>query len=223
MDKNKKAKKKNISSELDSDLETSEEEIKKPVKKHVKKEDKKEDKKNYIDKICIPEINYKMKFNITNNMQDISPAIWYYNGNKYEKGLYMCLLSNIYVKIPFPEVIDSTKEYKKNNTLRCNYGTAEECNYYKMNIAKSILFKNKPCNYSHTGEKIVKVGITSRCFNIVNFGNSKTLLNDIPKIHENDIKQILLYGLNDIISTIVWMDKTKFNEEQRIINNLDIG
>jgi hypothetical protein len=53
------------------------------------------------------------------------------------------------------------------------------------------------------------------------FGHPPELLNDIPKIEISDVRSILLYGLNDIFSAIVWLDFHKV--QKKCFNKLEIA
>jgi len=179
---------------------------------------KKDTPKKEVKQVKIPELNYNMKFTITNNIQEIPPAIWYYGGSKYNKGFYICLVAGVYVQIPFPEVVESSNTFRKNNTIRCIHGTYENCS-----ARKAFKKTYTPCSYSHVGEKIHKVGHNFRCQKIITFGNKSTLLNDVHSLEENDVRQVLLYGLNDLMAATIWADKTKFNTSLQVMCDIDVG
>jgi len=161
-----------------------------------------------LQRVLIPEIGYYLKLNKVNKLSDIQPMLSYYDNPKDTEnlpGLYCTLLPGVHVRIPFPNVVDSTKEYGRGHSIRCKYISKELCDNQRGKMASFHKSQVRTCNFAHTGQKIVKIGYPSRCSR-VSFGDAETLTRDIKSIKLPDIKNILLYGLNDIMSSIVWMD-----------------
>jgi len=169
-------------------------------------------KKSEYENITIPYLKYKIKVHRVNNLNDLPLMIHYYN-NPLDKihtpGLYCALAPSVYVKIPFPKVTDSTKEHGRIRSIKCKYITKEVCDRQRKKIAEYYNSAIRECHYVHQGEHIVKVGYPSRCFNLPRFGDTDQLINDMPLINKSDIRNILLYGLNDIMSAMIWIDYKK--------------
>jgi hypothetical protein len=161
-----------------------------------------------IERVLIPEIGYYLNVQKVDKLTDV-PSIftWYDNPRDTENppGLYCTIISGVHVRIPFPAVVDSTKEYSRGRSIRCKYATKTLCDDQRSKMAIYHNSQVRTCNFAHAGEKIVKIGYPSRCAK-ANFGNSDSLTKDIRLVNISDIKNILLYGLNDIMSSIIWMD-----------------
>lgn len=159
-------------------------------------------------RVLVPEIGYHLKMRCVSNLKNIPPMLAYYNNpndKKNKPGLYCTLVPNVHVRVPFPDVIDSTKEYGRGHSIRCKYITKVLCDEQRSKMARYHNRQVRICNFSHMGEKLVKIGYPSRCSK-PSFGNSRSLSTDIKAVNLADIKNILLYGMNDIMSSIVWLD-----------------
>lgn len=159
-------------------------------------------------RVLIPEIKYYLNMRCVSDLKSIQPMLAYYNNpnDRVNKpGLYCTLMPNVHVRVPFPDVIDSTKEYGRGHSIRCKYITSAVCDEQRTKMAHYHNRQVRTCNFAHTGEKLVKIGYPSRCAK-PSFGNSQSLVTDRKLISLSDIKNILLYGLNDIMSSIVWLD-----------------
>lgn len=162
-----------------------------------------------IERILIPELGYYLKLPTVTDLKQIPLALYYLKPNKDSTqvpGIYMNLAQGNYVRIPFPEVVDSKKEYDRKHSIRCKYNSKQECDTQRSKMAKIYNSTVRVCNFAHNGETIVKIGYPSRCPSVPNYGNPTTMANDIKQINFNDVKNTLLYGLNDLISSIVWLD-----------------
>lgn len=178
--------------------------------------------KQKISIIHIPDIKYSMKFPVVSDLKQIPPAIFYLmDTDKSKCGLYMNLLNGNYARIPFPEVIDSKKEYDRKQSIRCKYMTKDECDSQRQKMAKLHNSIVRSCNFAHLGESIVKIGYSSRCPGSPSYGNPKTMQHDISLVAESDFKNLLMYGLNDIISSIVWLDYKQISGE--LYEKLDLA
>lgn len=165
-----------------------------------------------IERVLIPEIGYYMRLPVIQDVRKIPPMFYWYKGDtQHSAGIYCCLIPGVFAKVPFPEIIDSTKEYNKGRSIRCKYRTKALCDDQRSKMAQYHDSQVRICNFAHTGEKIVKIGYPSRCAQVPNFGNPSSITNDIKSIDEDAIKNILMYGLNDIAVAAIYLDYTKIN------------
>jgi len=169
-------------------------------------------------RINIPNINYYLNVPYVNDVSEIPHSIYYV---KNQPGLYIRLPNNNIARIPFPEIVDSKKEYDRKHSIRCKYVTKNECSIQRFKISKMYNSIVRVCNFAHMGDPLIKIGYPSRCPGVPRFGNPESLFNDIKYVEYNDIKNTLMYGLNDLISSIVWLDYT--NVQDQIFNDLDIA
>lgn len=176
------------------------------------------DSKAVEQKTLIPEIGYYMKVAQVADLKHIPPALNYYSGD--QPGLYMRLPNNNLLRIPFPEIVDSKKEYDRKHSIRCKYHTKAECDAQRMKMSKMYNSTVRTCNFAHSGDSIIKIGYPSRCPSVPNFGNPTSMSNDIRQITEDDIKNLLLYSLSDLLAAAVWLDYT--GKSGLTITNLDI-
>jgi hypothetical protein len=174
-----------------------------------------------IERMLIPEIGYYINVQKVDKLTDIpSVFTWYDNPKDTENppGLYCTIIPNVHVRVPFPAVVDSTKEYGRGRSIRCKYATNILCDDQRSKMAMYHKSQVRTCNFAHTGDDIVKVGYPSRCTK-ANFGNSDSLTKDIRLVKILDIKNILLYGLNDIMASIIWLDYNQI--ENTVFNNIE--
>jgi hypothetical protein len=165
-----------------------------------------------IERVLIDDIGYYMKLPIVSDVKKIQPMFcWFKGDSTYQPGIYCCICPGVYTKVPFPETIDSTKEYNKGRSIRCKYKSKVLCDDQRSKMAKYHESQVRICNFAHVGEKIVKIGYPSRCASVPSFGNPATLTNDIKIIDLDSIKNILLYGLSDTFISAVYFDYTKNN------------
>lgn len=151
----------------------------------------------------IPDIGYYLKVQHAANFSKIPHAIYYV---KNMPGLYMRLPNDNIVKIPFPEVVDSKKEYDRKHSIRCKYFNKNDCDMQRQKMAKVYNSTVRVCNFAHDGDKIVKIGYPSRCPSVPNFGNPESISTDIKIVNQQDVKNMLMYGLHDVITSVVWLD-----------------
>ena len=161
--------------------------------------------------INITEINYNMTMPVVEKLSDIPNAFHYFKGStENPAGVYMQINNNI-MRIPFPDVIDSKKEYDRSHSIRCKYLTKTECDAQRNKMAKLYNSQTRMCNFAHAGDSIVKIGYPSRCPSLPAYGTPATMPEDIRRITLNDVKNLLLYGLSDIMDSIIWLDYNKKN------------
>jgi hypothetical protein len=184
--------------------------------------------------------NIQMKFPVVNNLKKIPPMFYYYypdndvtktsatdknSNNKVnnvdQEGLYCCIGSNIYVQIPFPVIIDSSKDLNRDYSIKCKYRTRAICTEQREKMAMYHNSIVRKCNFAHEGEHLNKIGYSTRCAIIPNIGNPETLDSDLKSVGLDSIKNILLYGLNDVAIASLWFDKNKV--KKLTLNNLDIA
>jgi hypothetical protein len=148
----------------------------------------------------IKELNYKMTLPTVNKLSEIPPAFYLYKDeHKPENtGIYINLGSSNIVKVCFPTIIDSTKDFNKSHTIKCKYVTEQNC---KANT------QGKTCFYAHKGDDIIKIGIQARCPECPNFGNPQTIRQDIKNV--TNIETLLMYGVNDLLISKLWLDYKK--------------
>jgi hypothetical protein len=158
------------------------------------------------EKHLITEIGYYLKLPSVSDLNDIPSAMYFYNN-----GIYMRLPNNNVVKIPFPETVDSKKEYDRKHSIRCKYQTKTECVAQRKKMANLHNSQVRICNYAHENEKLIKIGYPSRCPNVPNFGNPTTMSQDIKHVNKHDIKNTLMYGLSDLVSCVVYFDYNNIN------------
>ncbi len=166
-------------------------------------------------RVIIPDIGYRMKLPLINNINDIPPAMYYHEASK---GVYIRLPNNNVFRIPFPEVIDSRKDYSRKQSIRCKYKVKDECDEQRCKMASLYNSQVRTCNFAHKGDKLVKIGYQSRCPSVPSYGNLENISEDIKLLNDGDIKSLLLYGLNDIFMAALWMDYVQL--KNKIIHNL---
>lgn len=157
-------------------------------------------------------LKYNIELPTVNNLKDIPKALYTYN-----KGIYINLNGNI-VKIPFPHIIDAN-EINRGKTIRCKYYTTAECYAQRLKLSKMYKSDIRPCNYAHQNDQITRVGYPARCPTLPDFGNVSTFEEDVKKITESDIKQLLLYSLHDLILSFIWLDHNRI--KGKVYNRLE--
>jgi len=177
-------------------------------------------KKPLDTRVWIPPIKYKMNIDKVKKLSDIPPMFYFCNDKQYGPGIYCAINKNIIAKVPFNSVYDVSKTHDKSKSIKCKYLDINICLEHRKKMAAFYKTDIRKCTFAHTGEKMVKMGYNSRCNIIPSFGNPKTLLDDITYITEEEIKTILMYGLNDLFSAAVWGN---FNKVKKILVNIDIA
>ncbi len=157
---------------------------------------------------------------IAETLESIPPAFYWYTGDKYHKsGIYISLCKDFHIKIPFPNLINLTKEFNS-KSIKCKYETLTECQTNKKKIATIYGGEVKECFYVHKKEKFNKVGTPYRCA-VETFGNHKLLNFDLKRVSNLDIKHLLMHSLSDDILAILWY-QNKFKVRQKLVfTNLD--
>ena len=171
---------------------------------HVKGEIKQQQKIQLPIKTLIPQVRYSLNVQHIKRLDEAKSMFYFYDNN-----LYCRLINEIYVKVPFPEIYDSAKNYERKCSVRCKYKTKDICNKHREMSAKLYNSPRRACNFAHIGERIVKIGYSSRCPSRPNYGNPDTIAEDSKYITMDDIKSLLMYGLNDMITAAIWLDYKK--------------
>lgn len=172
-------------------------------------------------RVRVPHIGYNMLATAVSDFSQMKPMFYFYNNpsdHKHPIGLYCCVTEGSYVHVPFPKVIDVNKQKDRTKSVRCKYKTVEFCNEQRRKMAEYHDSCVRKCNYAHQGERLVKIGINARCPSNPQFGNSETFSSDIKHVSLQDIKQMLIYGLNDLFSASVYLDCYKHSG---VMCNLD--
>lgn len=173
-----------------------------------------------VERTLIPEIGYYLRLPVVKNIKSIQPAMCYFKGDgETPAGIYMNLPNNNIVRVPFPEIVDSKREYDRTHSIRCKYHNKEECNAQRSKMSKLYNSQVRVCNFAHTGDKIIKIGYPSRCPSVPDFGNPTTMSSDIKKVNMNDINNMLLYGMNDIMCSVIYLDYHSMSD--KIMNSLE--
>ncbi len=175
------------------------------------------------ERILIPEIGYYLRINQVTDLSAIPPALYYYKSQpdkSQPSGIYMRLPNNNLVRVPFPEVVDSKKEYDRKHSIRCKYQSKDECDTQRQKMAKMYSSPVRVCNFAHNGDRLVKIGYPARCPAIPNFGHPQTMSQDIRYISLDDTKNMLLYGLSDILAAAIWFDYSNVSSMECV--NLDV-
>lgn len=163
--------------------------------------------------------NYKIP--VINDLKELPSSLYWYNGDKTNKsGIYICITKNVFVQVPFPNVVDGMIDSNKTRSIKCKYNTIEEC--LKIRQELSVLYNSeiRECKFAHTSEQYVKVGNIFRCMNLPRFGNHLFLKQDLDYILDDDIKNVLMYSLSDLLLSSIWFQHNKKNNI--IMNNIDI-
>lgn len=171
--------------------------------------------------IIIPKLNYKITLPVVNKLSEI-PECFYYLNNADNKesdksNIYVRINNNI-IEVPFPEIIDNQQNHNRNNTIRCKYYTLQECINQRNKMSKLYNSNIRECKYAHCGEPLIKIGNIHRCPSLANFGNPATFNSDIKFVSYSDIKNMLLYSLNDLAISMIWLYENKM--ERTEINDL---
>ena len=152
----------------------------------------------------IPQVRYNLNVAHIDKLEEAKSMFYWHNNS-----LYVRLLNDVYAAVPFPEIYDSAKNYERRCSVRCKYKTKAICDRQRSEVARVYNSPKRICNFAHIGEKMVKIGYSSRCPSRPNYGNPATIAEDSKLITIDDIKSMLLYGLNDLIIAAIWLDYKK--------------
>jgi hypothetical protein len=152
--------------------------------------------------------NDSCRFPTVSNLSDIPSIIYYFAGNnKYPEGLYCRLTDEVVVEIPKVRVIADNVDTSRCFTMQCLYDIEKKCSSEK-------------CTFIHDNQDYTKIGLIARCPNCPSYGNPSTLKTDVQRVKFSDIKRVLSYGLNDLISAVYYFDKNK-KHHQYVISDVN--
>lgn len=149
---------------------------------------------------------------IIDDIKNIPPMFYYYRGNsgrvkrpgQFYPGIYIRLANGTVAAVPTDvEVVHDISEAAKRGTSKCKN---PQCVPYR-------------CGFAHKGANYKKLGNTARCPGCPKFGNGDTISEDCILATESDIRMVLLYGLNDIFSSALWIERNRFTG---IFDELDL-
>jgi hypothetical protein len=173
-----------------------------------------------ISNIYGKDLGFNCKIPIINKLNEMPSALYWYGGDqKNPKGIYTCLSRKFYVQVPFPNVIDGTKDFNRSCSIKCKYNTVEECLKVRDDLANKYNSDVRDCNFAHFGDKYIKIGTTFRCPNIPRFGNHHFLKDDLKNLPDYDIKMLLMYSLSDILLGSLWFQNQK--DTSMVLTNID--
>src|SRR6476620_7019498 len=163
--------------------------------------------------------NNKINIPVISDIKDIPPMFYWYDGDKtYKRGIYTCISDGFYIKVPFPNVVSITDPKYKISSVPCRYETREQCDIQKKKTSELHNSDIRICTFVHKNEKITKLGSIYRCSK-EDFGNHKTLEEDLKIVKPSDIKRILMYSLSDSLLSAVWY-QNKFKDSEIILSNI---
>lgn len=167
----------------------------------VQQEDTTTQEIKHINNIPIPPIHMPIVTNIT----DIKPAIYYWTGDTtYPSGLYISIYEGCYIQIPFPNVIDGTKNNTREGSIQCKYKTIKQCVEARKALSAKYQTNIRPCNFAHAGDRYLKIGTNYRCPSNPSLGYHNTFCEDIHKVNMSDIRVMLMYSLSDLLISTIW-------------------
>lgn len=158
-----------------------------------------------IDTLDGVELPREIKIKMVAKLEDLSPAFAWYNGDKtHRQGIYLRLPDNFFVRVPFPDVIDSTQNFARTKTIKCKYSSEEQCSENRKFLANKYSTNMRECLFAHKGDTYTKVGTNFRCPVNPRFGNHQHLKADIRSIKADDVKPVLMYALSDLLTCFIW-------------------
>lgn len=176
-------------------------------------------------------LGFDFNLPVVKDLNDVPQCMYYYKGAE-DEGIYICITSEFYVKIPFPDV-DSNPI--PDSVIRCEHGDRETCDrkrsepvnvsdFEKLLMAKKSdkntgTASKKACSKVHTGESFHKVGSSHRCYNIPGFGKHDGLDKDLIKIQRSDINTMLMYALSDVFLGALWFQRNR--KERTVMKDID--
>jgi hypothetical protein len=157
-----------------------------------------------LDNIRLPkEISLKM----VSHLDDLPSALGWYAGDKtHREGIYIRFPENMFVRIPFPNLIDGTQNYTRNKTIKCKFENKDQCFENREFLAEKYSANVRECLFAHKGDVYTKVGTNFRCPSNPRFGSHAHLKNDIESLKADDIKPVLMYALSDVLNCFLWSD-----------------
>jgi hypothetical protein len=157
-----------------------------------------------LDNIKLPK---EISLRVVSRLDNLPPALGWFSGDKtHREGIYIRLPENMFVRIPFPNVIDGTQNYTRNKTIKCKYETEDQCLENRKFLAERYTTNVRDCLFAHKGDVYSKVGTNFRCPSNPRFGCHAHLKDDIETLKADDIKPVLMYALSDVLNCFLWSD-----------------
>lgn len=158
---------------------------------------------------------YKYEINKTNinlpiieNLDEIPPCFYYYEGDKYhQSGVYMSPYNGVVLQVPRVSVMPYSME-------NANYGS--------MKCKEKSNCKNIRCTYAHPGTDYIKVGCIPRCPHAHSFGDKDSITDDLKLINIEDVRIVSMYGLNDLFSATLWFANKINKPGHRVLTDLEL-
>jgi hypothetical protein len=174
-----------------------------------------------ISKIYGNDIGFECKIPIINKLNEMPSALYWYDGDKQNpKGVYICVSRKFYVQVPFPNVVNGTKDFNRTCSIKCKYNTEKECFAARRGLSNRLDSKPRECTFAHSGDKYIKIGSLFRCPNMPRFGSHSSLKDDLENLPDCDIKVLLMYSLSDVLLSSLWFQKQK--NKNITFTNIDI-
>jgi len=149
----------------------------------------------------------EIRLRMVSRLDNLPPAFgWYQGDKKHREGMYIRLHENMFIRIPFPNVIDGTQNYARNKTIKCKYETVDQCLENRKFLADRYSTEIRDCLFAHKGDTYAKVGTNFRCPANPRFGNHIHLKEDVSSMKADDIKPVLMYALSDLLACYLWND-----------------
>lgn len=209
-----------------TEMEEEKERVLKNIKKIVKNPAKKSEYEQTpilykdVSNIYGKDIGFNCKIPIINKLNEMPSALYWYKGDQTNpEGIYTCLSRKFYIQVPFPNVIDGTKDFNRTCSIKCKYNTEQECLKIRKDLADRFNSELRDCKFAHIGDKYTKVGTLFRCPNIPRFGSHVFLDDDLENLPDYDMKMMLMYSLSDILLGALWFQKQKNNS--MVLTNID--
>ncbi len=155
---------------------------------------------NSINGVSIPKITVQK----ISDPSEIKNSI-FYNGGRFYMGI-----SNKVYKMPFIQTLDPNDDNSRVSTVRCRYGTRQNCRKNRLRQYTHIY----ECTFAHIGEQYNKIGSIYRCNRIPHFGRMETLAKDMEMMTGDEINHILMYALGDVLLCHIWLEKEKIKNKK---------
>ena len=139
-------------------------------------------------KIAIPELNYEASLPVVRSMKDMRCAFYYYDppdDAQGAPGIYCRFPNNNYIRVPFPDTINTKDSYNRMRSVRCKYGSLKNCTRIRQSRAERHRGPERPCNYAHTGETMIKV----------------------TSLTPQDLRSLMMHGASDLFLCLLLMQK----------------
>lgn len=194
-------------------------ELEKDLKKSGDPSKEKYKKLTVLDGVELPK---EIKVKMVSRLESLPTAFGWYNGDKkHREGIYIRLPKNMFVRVPFPNVIDGTKNYNRSKTIRCKHVTEQQCYDNRKFMADQHGTSVRDCFFAHKGDTYSKVGTNFRCPAIPRIGNHRYLTLDLNDAKSDDIKPLLMNSLSDLLVCYLWNNQ-QHADDKMIMSDVEI-